>query len=153
MEAFKERLLLEYRELHWRKSSLGDFIQNNPKFNQLPQEMQSLMKKQLEEMGNYEDCLRARCNHIISHEEIDEYDHPSEIVSDKRLRISLDTILQKVKLLPASRERKLTITKLQEAIMWLGMDLKRLNPDNDPYINSKDASNEVIDPTADGLKL
>lgn len=130
-----------------------DFIKNNPKFEQLTQEMQTCMRKQLEAMNDYATCLSARCGQILSHEEIDEYDHPSEIVSDKRLRVAIDNILQRVKSLPGSRERSLTITKLQEAMMWLGMDLKRLNPDNDPYINSKDPSNEIIDPTADGLKF
>ena len=153
MEAFKERLLLEYRELHYRRAKLGDFIKNNPKFKELTNEMQTWMSKQLEAMTDYESCLKARCNVIISHEEIDDYVNPSEIVSDKRLRISIDNLLQKVKSLPGSRERSLTITKLQEAIMWLGMDLKRLNPDGDPYKNSKDASNEIVDPTADGLKF
>jgi hypothetical protein len=39
----------------------------------------------------------------------------------------LDVQLQKLKSQPTSRERSLAITKLQEAIMWIGMDLKRLN--------------------------
>jgi hypothetical protein len=75
-----------------------------------------------------------------------------EVVSDKTIRRDLDEIIQRVKELPASRERALTITKLQEGVMWLGMDLKRLNEPN-PYPNSKDPSNLTIDPTADGLKL
>lgn len=58
-----------------------------------------------------------------------------------------------MKTLPASRERSLAITKLQEAVMWLGMDLKRLGTPN-PYPSSKDPSTgTVIEPTADGLKL
>lgn len=45
------------------------------------------------------------------------------------------------------------ITKLQEAVMWLGMDLKRLGTPN-PYPSSKDPSTGTkIEPTADGLKL
>lgn len=57
-----------------------------------------------------------------------------------------------------SRERSLALTKLQEAVMWLGMDLKAINDEapgtvENPYPNSKDPSNTVIDPTADGLKL
>lgn len=75
-----------------------------------------------------------------------------EIVADKTLRRDLDAQLQIVKGLPASRERAICITKLQEAVMWLGMDLKRLNAP-DPYPNSKDPSNTKIEPTADGLKL
>lgn len=75
-----------------------------------------------------------------------------EIRMNKQLRRDLDDKIQTVKSLPASRERALAITKIQEAVMWLGMDLKRLNEPN-PYPNSKDPSNTIIEPTADGLKL
>ena len=76
-----------------------------------------------------------------------------EVVENKRLRREIDAKIQEVKDLPASRERSLCITKLQEAVMWLGMDLKRLGTDN-PYPSSKDpATSTVIEPTADGLKL
>lgn len=81
----------------------------------------------------------------------------SEIIADKELRRDIDAHIQKVKALPPSRERSLTITKLQEAVMWLGMDLKRINETTgegaNPYPNSKDPSNIKIEPTADGLKL
>lgn len=76
----------------------------------------------------------------------------AEIVANKELRRDIDVQIQAVKDLPPSRERSLAVTKLQEAVMWLGMDLKRLNEPN-PYPNSKDPTNTVIDPTADGLKL
>lgn len=81
-----------------------------------------------------------------------------QIVADKALRRDTDAIIQRVKELPASRERSLTITKLQEGVMWLGMDLKRINEANpgaieNPYPNSKDPTNTKIEPTADGLKL
>lgn len=79
-------------------------------------------------------------------------DRTEEIVANKQLRKDLDEKIQQVKDLPASRERSLAITKLQEAVMWLGMDLKRLN-EADPYPNSKDPSTDKIDPTADNLKL
>ena len=76
-----------------------------------------------------------------------------EIVANKALRKVIDAIIQEVKDLPASRERSLAITKLQEAVMWLGMDLKRLGNPN-PYPSSKDPSTgDKIEPTADGLKL
>lgn len=76
-----------------------------------------------------------------------------EVVENKRLRQEIDAKIQEVKDLLVSRERSLTITKLQEAVMWLGMDLKRLGTDN-PYPSSKDPSTgTVIEPTADGLKL
>jgi len=81
-----------------------------------------------------------------------------EIISDKQLRQDIDAQIQRVKNLPMSRERSLCVTKLQEAVMWLGMDLKRINEENpgvieNPYPNSKDPSNTKIEPTADGLKL
>lgn len=80
-------------------------------------------------------------------------DRTEEIVANKQLRKDLDEKIQQVKNLPASRERSLAITKLQEAVMWLGMDLKRLN-EEDPYPHSKDpGSGDVIDPTAQGLKF
>lgn len=87
-----------------------------------------------------------------------ETDIKGEIVADKELRRDIDTQIQKVKDLPKSRERALCITKLQEAVMWLGMDLKRINEENpgaqeNPYPNSKDPSNTKIEPTADNLKL
>ena len=76
-----------------------------------------------------------------------------EIVANKALRKNIDAIIQEVKDLPASRERSLAITKLQEAVMWLGMDLKRLGNEN-PYPSSKDPSTgSKIEPPADGLKL
>lgn len=103
------------------------------------------------------------------------------IILDKELRRDIDAIIQRLKvaserqplraqprendapnILPpatrASRERSLAVTKLQEAVMWLGMDLKAINDESpgaaeNPYPNSKDPSNTVIDPTADGLKL
>lgn len=76
----------------------------------------------------------------------------AEVVADKTLRRDIDAIIQRLRELPGSRERSLSHTKLQEAVMWLGMDLKRLNEAN-PYPNSKDPTNAIVDPTADGLRL
>lgn len=79
--------------------------------------------------------------------------YEEEVTKNKQLRKDMDDIIQRVKELPSSRERSLTITKLQEAVMWLGMDLKRLGEAN-PYPSSKDASTgTTIESTADGLKL
>jgi hypothetical protein len=83
----------------------------------------------------------------------------TEIILNKALRRDIDDIIQRLKGLPPSRERSLSITKLQEGVMWLGMDLKRINESSpnsgvgNPYPNSKDPSNTKIDATADGLKL
>ena len=76
-----------------------------------------------------------------------------EVVANKQLRKEIDEKIQEIKKLPPSRERSLAITKLQEGVMWLGMDLKRLNETNH-YPSSKDPSTgDKIEPTADGLKL
>lgn len=59
----------------------------------------------------------------------------------------------------SSRERSIAIIKIQEAIMWLGMDLKAINEETpsdetaNPYPQSYNPESPVIEPTADGLKL
>lgn len=98
------------------------------------------------------------------------------IILDKELRRDIDGIIQRLKDAEKprplsqpeaqqpdpgfrrSRERSLAITKLQEAVMWLGMDLKAINEEEpgstpNPYPDSKDPSNTRIQPTADGLKM
>lgn len=79
--------------------------------------------------------------------------YEQEVIENKRLRKEIDEKIQQVKNLPPSRERSLAVTKLQEAVMWLGMDLKRLGEKN-PYPSSKaPETGTKIEPTADGLKL
>lgn len=76
-----------------------------------------------------------------------------EIPKVKQLRKDIDNVIQRVKALDGCREVSICITKLQEAVMWLGMDLKRIG-DVNPYPNSKDPSTGTkIDPTADNLKF
>ena len=76
-----------------------------------------------------------------------------EIPKVKQLRKDIDDVIQRVKSLDNCREVSICITKLQEAVMWLGMDLKRIG-DTNPYPNSKDPSTGTkIDPTADNLKF
>lgn len=76
-----------------------------------------------------------------------------EIPKVKQLRKDIDDVIQRVKTLDSCREVSICITKLQEAVMWLGMDLKRIG-DVNPYPNSKDPSTGTkIDPTADNLKF
>ena len=79
-------------------------------------------------------------------------DKTVEIPAIKQLRKYIDNVIQRVKALDPCREVDICITKLQEAVMWLGMDLKRLN-EPDPYPTSKDPNDMTIHPTADGLKL
>jgi len=76
-----------------------------------------------------------------------------EIIANKQLRKDIDEKIQTLCSLEKSRERSLAITKLEEAVMWLGMDLKRLGATN-PYPNSKDPNTgSIVEPTADGLKF
>lgn len=75
-----------------------------------------------------------------------------QIVFTKECRRDLDQRLQLIKAATPSRERSLAITKIQEAIMWLGMDLKRLGNAN-PYPESYNPASPAIAPTADGLTL
>lgn len=75
-----------------------------------------------------------------------------EIPAIKQLRKDTDDIIQRVRKLESCRETNLVITKLQEAVMWLGMDLKRINGTN-PYPESKNPESMKIEPIADGLKL
>lgn len=84
----------------------------------------------------------------------------SHVRNIKTLRRDIDGVIQTVKAQAPSREVSLTITKLQEAVMWLGMDLKRVreeHPDNPnlvaPYPTGKDPSTPTVEPVADGLKL
>lgn len=159
MEAFKKRLLDEFFELKERREKLFAFIEVNPKFGELDERQRHYMEKQLEHMTGYQECLDARIKDLIGWDEIEAYKEGlvpqttgENIIADKECRVAIDEVLQKVKNLPPSRERSLTITKLQEGIMWLGMDLKRLGGTN-PYPDSMNPSNTNVEKTADGLKL
>lgn len=77
----------------------------------------------------------------------------SQVTDVKQLRQDIDALIQRTKALPPSRETSLSITKLQEGVMWLGMELKRLGEAN-PYPSSKDPNTgDKIEPTADNLKF
>ena len=80
-----------------------------------------------------------------------------QIKQVKTLRRDIDKTIQSLKSLTPYRPRSISITKLQEAVMWLGMDLKRIHEElgigSNPYPSSKDPSTTKIEPTADGLKL
>lgn len=94
---------------------------------------------------------------------------PTAISQTKTFRQKLDGILQELKSdshptaphthARASHERSIAVTKIQEAIMWLGMDLKAINEETpsdetaNPYPQSYNPESPVIEPTADGLKL
>jgi len=84
-------------------------------------------------------------------------DREQLIIAIKTLRRDIDEDIQRLKVLQASREISLSVTKLQEGVMWLGMELKRIADAcgvlNNPYPDSKNPANTTINPTADGLKL
>ena len=69
----------------------------------------------------------------------------------KQARKDLDLVITNILELPRSRETDLCCTKIEEGIMWLGKELKRLGESN-PYPDSYDPTNTKIEPTADGLK-
>jgi hypothetical protein len=81
-----------------------------------------------------------------------------EIIETKRLRGELDASIQALRWLPPAREVSIALTKAQEAVMWLGMNLKRINDaapgaSPNPYPNSRNVTNTIIEPTSEGLKL
>lgn len=98
---------------------------------------------------------------------------PPQVAQTKQHRQNLDEVLQRIKrdsekgftgirepghCVRSSRERSLVVTKLQEAIMWLGMDLKAMSEEGttgcvNPYPQSYNPDSPVIEKTADGLKL
>lgn len=92
-----------------------------------------------------------------------EVEHIADPVKECRAwRGRLDDVIQAIKSAPSertSRERSLAITKIQEGVMWLGMDLKAqreegLHEEPNPYPNSYDGGSDApVAPTADGLKL
>lgn len=94
------------------------------------------------------------------------------IAQTKQLRKDLDAVLSDLKRATGeypcnageevptrkSSERSLAVTKIQEAIMWLGMDLKAINEESpgaspNPYPESYNPASAAIEPTADGLTL
>lgn len=72
----------------------------------------------------------------------------------KACRKALDEVIQYLRNSQRlSDERDMSITKIQEAIMWLGMDLKDIGATPNPYPESYNAASPVVEPTADGLKM
>jgi hypothetical protein len=75
-------------------------------------------------------------------------DHEVAVAETKAARATIKNLVDTLNASPRqSRSRKLTITKLEEASMWLGKDLQELNEPN-PYPTSHDPSVKEIDPTA-----
>lgn len=76
------------------------------------------------------------------------------LAENKDWRLRLDIIVQELKLSQRkSRERSIVITKLQEAIMWAGMDIKDLHEGKTCYPESYDPMSSKIHATMDSLKM
>lgn len=96
-----------------------------------------------------------------STEKLSEEEVPHIVTQTKQFRKDLDAILQrmlKAETDRESRERVLSYTKLQEAILWLGMDLKAMREEGvagcaNPYPQSYNPASAVIEKPADGLKM
>jgi len=142
---YQERMLNELYELEERIEKAEKFLETNGE--------EILLAQQVAAMKQYATILRERCvvEGIITNLGNDYV--PLDVASDKYMRKYLDSGLSYIKRLISSRERSIAITKLQEAIMWLGMDLKRLNETPNPYPESYNPNSSNIEPTADGLKM
>lgn len=66
----------------------------------------------------------------------------------KGYRVKVDKYFTVMQGMKPSREISVAITSAQNAKMWLGMALKKLEVEN-PYPESKNAANTKIEPTAD----
>lgn len=79
------------------------------------------------------------------------------IRESERFRVDLDGLLQVLKVSNSgfglSEERSTAVMKIQEAIMWLGMDLERLNDGVSCHEHGYDPSNAKVDPPPSGVKL
>lgn len=156
---YKERFAAEYYQLETRYLKLKAMVERWDKgeLNFTPTCPRAIYDRQLSCMLLYLFILleRAEKEQILldvdsqmgaifgAHEE-------SEIIKSKQIRIDIDDIIRRVKDMPVSAESHMSLIKLQEAIMWMGMNLKRLGTPN-PYPNSRNTNNEKVDKTADGL--
>lgn len=70
----------------------------------------------------------------------------TEIAQIKTWRRDLEEISQAVLQSPPCRERALAITRIQEATMWLGMDLKRLAGGVSCYPEGYNPDSPVVEP-------
>jgi len=78
--------------------------------------------------------------------------HEEQVRTTKQLRVALDAALQTVKAMPQTEATHEATRKIQEAVMWLGMNLKTLGEAN-PYPQSYNPESLAIEPTAQGLTL
>lgn len=82
MEAFKERMIVEYVELDERTNKLDKFIYQNPKFKKLPAAQRALMCAQMNAMDDYRQILEERMSLLgITDEDIAAYKQPYQNLS------------------------------------------------------------------------
>lgn len=145
---YQERMLNELHELEERIEKAEKFLETD-----VEESKGRLLALQVATMKQYAAILRERCvvEGIITNLGNDYV--PLDVASDKYMRKYLDSGLSYIKRLISSRERNIAITRLQEANMWLGMDLKRINETPNPYSESYNPNSSNIEPTADGLKM
>ena len=153
---YKERFIAEYLQVKIRYEKLIDMCNkwDEGKLEFTPTCPRSLYADQLGYMQAYISVLeeRAKLEGIDLSEEtlVHRMDYVPRI---KEFRQLGDHLVQGVKELFESHEVCTSIDKFLEGIMWLGMELKRVNEPN-PYPNSKDpGTGNVIDKTADGMKM
>jgi len=82
-------------------------------------------------------------------------DYSKQIVAIKELRRDIDPLIARITdlgLFVGGAEAYTATQKLKEGVMWLGLALKELGAAN-PYPNSRNPGNAIVDPTADGLKF
>lgn len=110
------------------------------------------IRDELSFMEQYAELLQEKAEKIgtgVSQDESEEF----AIKFNKLIRKEVDYIIQSLKGSDRkSPERSTAIRKFIEGVMWIGMDLKAMGTPN-PYPESRNPNNTVVEPTADGLKL
>lgn len=156
---YKERFAAEYYQLETRYLKLKAMTEkwDNGTLNFVPTCPRTIYDRQLSCMLLYLFILIERAELEQVNLDVDEHmkklfeSHSNnEIIMSKQIRVDVDDIIRRVKNMPISAESHMSLIKLQEAVMWMGMNLKRLGNPN-PYPNSRNTNNEKVDKTADGL--
>jgi len=175
----QQRVIKEYEILSTKLEALGKFLES-AKFKGLRASDSLNLLEQHKAMGAYLNILQRRIQAFtgpIQEDTVKEGSYRTEkeftIKKAKELRVEIDNALQNVKdfkncclgsccmdtpphafanpsEVPANIQ--LASRHLEDAIMRLGMTLKAIgNPT--PYPKSYDPTSNVVEPTADGLKL
>lgn len=156
---YKERFAAEYYQLETRYLKLKAMTEKWDKgeLTFTPTCPRSIYDRQLSCMLLYLFILLERAELEQVKLDIDEHMGElfelysnNEVIMSKQVRVDIDDIIRRVKNMPVSAESHMSLIKLQEAIMWMGMNLKRLGTPN-PYPNGRNTNNEKVDKTADGL--